>query len=326
MSQITLPKLGFAGRIAKLKTIDSRTGKLCREWSGFDNLIVDGGLDLLGDPSEPSWTTIFLYMQLGTGTTAPTISDSALQAPVGTLQSGSSAVSSLVGGETGICYVSTMRDFTFAAGTIDGVPLAEIGLFSSISGNPMWARTIIKDEMGTPTTIPLLDYEILIVTYEARIYIEETDVSGTFFVGSDEYNYTLRYKRESTAWTGDLTTSNRNPVQHMDRLYAGSNTALTPRLSTAALNDSDRYDAEFTFSAYTPGSFTLVATPPDVPINELNIPGGISMFRFAITTYHTPRYEFLISKVSDGTKLPKDSDHTWTFTDFLQITWGRYVP
>src|SRR5690554_2149556 len=90
-----------------------------RDSAEFPNLVTDAGLNRMGANSD-----YLNWCQVGTGSTAPTVSDTALAARV----AGSATASESNGAQPSAPYYSwRIRTFTFAAGTATG-NLAEVGV------------------------------------------------------------------------------------------------------------------------------------------------------------------------------------------------------
>lgn len=159
----------------------------------FNNLVTNSGLDLLGTTSPTSAST---YCFVGSGTTAPSTTDTTLVTPyTGTAPGQSSADWTTNSHLTDSLpyYVSITRTYTFDIGEIVG-NVSEIGFFNNSSPSKvMFSRALIKDTEGNPTTITILADEQLVVTYEVIRYLTSvTDVTGSITLGGTSYSYTLR--------------------------------------------------------------------------------------------------------------------------------------
>lgn len=174
-------KFGLAGRYK----ITRRTPELdvIEESPWFNNIITNQGLDYIGETS-------YLYgCRVGAGSATPLATDTALQSSV-------AATATVV--DTTTTYSSSspywsaaIRTWRFAVGDAAG-NLSEVGIFATDDANSCGSRALILDEFGDPTTITVLSNEILDVTYEARTYMLEDDITGSATIGDDDYNWTLR--------------------------------------------------------------------------------------------------------------------------------------
>ncbi len=136
----------------------------------FKNLITDSGLDRMGDNSD-----YLSFCQVGAGSTAPAVGDTALASRVAgtfTIQSTALTVQS-----SAPYYVARTNTYRFAAGVAAG-NLAEVGVGWGLVGS-LYSRALILDAMGTPTTITVLADELLDVTYQIRQYMPTVDWSGS---------------------------------------------------------------------------------------------------------------------------------------------------
>lgn len=250
-----------------------------RELTGwFDNLILDQGMNYLGG----ILSTYANACQVGSGTTAPAVSDTGLVSRVAgtsTILSSSSSPASVPP-----YYVALTRTFRFAEGAAAG-NLAEIGVGQTTTTNTLFSRALIKDGMGNPTTITVLSDEILDVTYELRYYCPPTDVTGTIVATGNiggTYDFILR--------AANVTSGNSNlgwllPVTQTQSgtatSYSGDIGAITASPSGTTSNVSQ--PASIT---YVNGNFYIdrVLT---ISSSQGNIVGGIRsvMAKMGIGTY-----------------------------------------
>ncbi len=163
---------GFAGlyQLEKFKADESGneiagTRTVAVPW--FDNLITNVGMDLLG--SGASSADNLAYCRIGVGNTAAANTDNSLVSQTGYTKTAPAAdVADLSIDGTYIYRRVTRR---FAAGTIAGVNLAEVGMSNLTTGANLFSRSLLKDLSGNPTTISLKSDEVLDVVYELRQYI-----------------------------------------------------------------------------------------------------------------------------------------------------------
>ncbi|UGL62957.1 tail fiber protein [Xanthomonas phage R3-22-T1] len=172
-------RLGVAGvfTISKGKSLDSL--EVVADWQ--NNLITDGGMDAMGDNGNGyarSMYDVIAYLAVGSGSATPAFTDTALGAQVAQV----GHTTSDNGGTTTAPYYAYSRcQYQFPAGTATGV-LSELGAKAYNSSNGTYiltTRALIKDSAGNPTTITVLSDEILVVTYELRLYIDTTPVVTT---------------------------------------------------------------------------------------------------------------------------------------------------
>lgn len=157
----------------------------------FPNLILDAGLERL------VLDKYMQYCQVGTGNTAPAVTDTALQtriAGTSTQQAGAAGV------QGSAPYYAWLRTtYRFAAGTAAG-NISEVGVGWASNGS-LFSRALVLDGSSNPTTITVLSTEVLDVTYELRVYPPLSDVTGSITIAGVSYNYTLRACNVTTGVT-----------------------------------------------------------------------------------------------------------------------------
>jgi len=100
-----------------------------QEYRHVENLTVDTGFSAVCDMMGSGGVSAFEYCAIGTGTTAPDASDTALESEAARVQ----------GGYTKISNTVWKNEATFGAGTGTGA-ITESGLFNSSSGGTMLCR------------------------------------------------------------------------------------------------------------------------------------------------------------------------------------------
>ena len=270
----------------------------------FKNLILNAGLNRMGTGS------IVNAVQVGSGSTAPVVTDTALQSYV-------AGTYTLRGNEYG--YQSstpyfgwTRVTYRFAEGDAAG-NLSEVGVGWDISGS-LFSRALIVDSLGAPTTITVLSDEVLDVTYELRLYPPLTDATFDITISGVTYACVLRpglvnssaweprnifshgatYAYSLLCWTGDLGTMFESP-SGTNFGYVGStyepysNNSLKRRFNVKwdldAGNHADKIKS-MSMSQDNPslGNWQVSFTPviPKDETKELNLPFEISWARKTI--------------------------------------------
>lgn len=183
----------------------------------FRNLIVDSGIDyVVANSDVPDSTMPIKVARFGLGSTAPTNADVGLETPHGAYSSQGVVVSRkkhaadgtvIASGsvETPLAYTSTNWTFTFNSTTVPAGTLAEVGIFGEEETGEriLWARALIKDDEGNPTTFTVDGDEILYVRYELRKYVP-ADVTGQIEIAGTTYDYTIRpFNVNSADWNAD---------------------------------------------------------------------------------------------------------------------------
>lgn len=303
----------LAGRF-KLQ-VTNEAGEEVRSSEWIDNLITDFGLNTICSTANTSLSTEGDTLAVGSGSTPPQASDVALVSQLGSRQARTSATASANSGSP-LYYSYVILTFTFAQGAIVG-NVAEVGLFTSATGNNALTRALVRDSGGNPTTFTVLATETLTVTYELRFYPNLADTSGTFMIGSTTYNYTQRAAYPNGAFGGGVTSAVRGHNNSTTGAILHGPQAL-PAFGVGPTGTGYN-SASFSFAAYTSGSFNLVETVTWGP-TEGNIPGGIGFCRYgayaASTTSYNQGFFMTISPVINKTNLQ-------TLTLTFSITYGR---
>lgn len=165
-----------------VELIHARSGLVKRRLR-FRNLITDAGLDALAGGARIS--SLINYLAVGTGSSEPSYTDTALNAEVARTNStgGFGDSDARVGDGDLVEYWRRRRTRVFTEAQANA-NLAELGFFSSSSGGTLWNRQLFRDELGNPTTITKTNEDQLRVTYEYRIYppwddvVQEIEVNG----------------------------------------------------------------------------------------------------------------------------------------------------
>ena len=168
----------------------------------FPNLITNIGMNSLG--TGLGWAA----MQLGTGTTTPAFTDTALAAyGVGI----ASAPTSNVNGVSGTSPYYGYRRMTWLS-TVGGATgnWTEIGVSSTGTTGNLRSRALIVDNLGNPTTFPVLADEQFQGTYEIRFYAPVSAVNANINLSGTSYTTTTRALRvtDANSWGPGLAGSN----------------------------------------------------------------------------------------------------------------------
>lgn len=196
------PRIGVKGHFT-VELIHAATG-LIKQRLEFDNLITDAGLNGWWTSGSTIGNSMD-YAGVGTDSTAPATSDTALGAEISpaadnrTNNNGSiSDVATYVGASN---YWKNVRTFLFTEAQANG-NLTEIGIFDAVTAGILWCRQLLKDGTGTPTTIVKTSSDQLRVTYEYRFYWDPTDFTSTFDVSGNTVDYIIRPQQVDEATSG----------------------------------------------------------------------------------------------------------------------------
>ena len=186
---IELPRFGVSGRFVCVTHLVDQYGEvipgtarlrgIAEENGGSPNLITNTGLDLIGTGNDINTCVA------GTGSTAPANTDTALVAQIASTTSPISTVTSYnVSPE----YGQRATTWRFAAGVATG-NITELGMKYSTS---LYARALVLDGVGAPTTFVVASGEALDVTYIQRIVPPAADASGSVVINSVTYGWVAR--------------------------------------------------------------------------------------------------------------------------------------
>lgn len=246
-------------------------GSLRKETEWFDNIILNRGLDLIAAGNGAS---SFANCSVGSGTTTPAVTQTALtnlQLSTTTKQSGSNTWYS-----SPDYYYEHIITYRFAAiGAGLSYNLNEVGVGKT--STELFSRALITDSGGTPTTVSIVEGEILDVIYKFRNYppLTTADYSQDVTISGTTYTFTWRpaYVGDSNRWFILNTVS---PTYHYLTGYSGAVGAITSVPGgTASTQVSNTAPA-----AYTIGSYTSTATM-SFGLTNANFGGGITSFRYS---------------------------------------------
>jgi hypothetical protein len=243
----------------KYKVAIRRGDDIIQETPWFHNTILNQGLDRMGVTAA---LTVISSAQVGTGTTAPSTTQTSLVAYLAGVDSGSPYPSSTV--NSGSPDYKSLKTwiFTFPQGDIVGT-IAEVGVgWEATSGNNLFSRELIRDSGGNPITLSLTAIDQLIVYYELTYTPVLTDGSGSVVLDSITYNYDSRILR-AASFAGSVFVVLSQRLAFINDAYtfvAGT----TLNAITADWPDGNFIGSgsqtSVTTAAYTPGTYYLDKT------------------------------------------------------------------
>ena len=257
-------EVGLAGRY-KLEVY--RGGILIEQTPWFDNLITDEGLNYLG-----GLYSLTARCVVGTGNTAPAYADLTLVNQVAVSNSNvrlGGAIEHFVNtDDPNLYYTYSIVRYGFAIGAVVG-SIAEVGIGQN---NPLFSRSLIKDELGNPTTLTLTAVDQLFVLYEHRLYTPTADSAISFEANGITQTGTKRIARwnQTAGWAVRTPPTYISPSTNRCYGYYGSSglgaITLEPSgtradgilgslVTTPYVKDSHQIDS----CAYIAGSGTLNA-------------------------------------------------------------------
>jgi hypothetical protein len=273
----------------------------------FSNLVLDQGLNQAG--TAASWMAA---CRVGTGNTAPAVTDTNLVAHL----AGTTTVNA---DQTNIeasspYYVWRIRTFRFAQGAAAG-NLAEVGIGTSASnGANLFSRELIRDGVGSPTTITVQGDEFLDVVYEHRLYPADlVDVNGNVTISAVNYTTVSRTSHAGPGGSNNwkvpyALVSTGSPLIAI--AYNGALGAVTAQPSGTSSGATS-----FSQAAYTNGNFYRDDTWT-WGLNAGNVAGGITAIDIPFGSF-AGQSSIGASQMSFSPAIPKDN------TKVLAITFRR---
>lgn len=203
--------LKYSGRF---KAEVLKDNEVVRESCWSDNIVVNNYLNNLASGSGN--TNGFGSVAVGTGTTEPAATDSAL---VNQLASTNNGVDSTEFNQISTVpyYSSSTYTFLFNIGAVSG-NLTEVAAFTFTGG--IASRALFRDEFGDPTSVTVLSDEQLRITYEMRLAIPDQDVLATV----SGYDLTIRASNadNTNSWFtgGQVYPRTNNATAHTGGIVA----------------------------------------------------------------------------------------------------------
>lgn len=259
--EVNAPDIGFevSGHF-NLRRI-KEDGRVVQELA-FDNLLTNIMLDVM---AGTSWD--LRRCHVGTGTTTPAVTDTALQTFGVSLQNADGTAGGDGNSGSPDYYKYSRRSWTSSIGGATG-NWTEIGISSTQTTGNLRSRALILDGGGNPTAFTVLSDEQLQADYELRVYPKLTDSLETVDISGVAYN-TITRALEANAYIngnfvaaamGTACPANVNITVHTGNLvgiaagavsgWLGGSGALSPQTYTPG---SHYRDGRYTMGA---GSFT----------------------------------------------------------------------
>lgn len=289
-------KVGLAGRFK----VDKKKGsEFTYNGDWFKNLIPNNGLDLIGQS-----TSRFNYCAAGSGSSTPTVNDTAIEALLGDEQSPS------VSYQTNLTeyYIAYIATYTFNVGAVVG-NVSELTIGQGANGTNIFSRALVKDGVGNPTSITVLADEQLIVTWELRYYFNEADQSDTV----DGYSIVMRPSEldVSSVWHAMTNTAGMSSADinnfYRPRAYVGGGLGSI----TSDPTGSDHARTSVSNQSYSGGAYQKTGTARWSP----------SSFSGTVNAFYIPFFPFGAWQFSVSPGIVKTSDDELEID--MTVTWGR---
>lgn len=165
-----------------------RSDGTVEETDWMDNMILNSGLDQLGDHDNQA--TSLYYLQVGTGTIPVDATQTILQSYLAVATYAGAANLSNSGAP--LYQTELIVTYTFPQGTVVG-NITEVGVSQSrAAADPLFSRCLITDATGTPTALTVVALDQLTVYYKLTVRPNVTDSAGSFVINNTTYNYVSR--------------------------------------------------------------------------------------------------------------------------------------
>lgn len=186
ISHMSHMHIGLSGRY----TIEKRNaaGEVVQTLE-FDNLITDAGLERWGTAG------VIDRCYLGSGTATPTVTDTAMAAPLGSTTTTTTPPTDVSNNTTRTR--TAHNKWRFGPGVCTG-SVREVGV-GWVGG--LWSRALVVDGNGNPQTIEKLADETLDVTYAIQVQHPATDATGVVDVGGVSYSWAARPQQLSSSFS-----------------------------------------------------------------------------------------------------------------------------
>lgn len=275
---IILPAVTREGRVRVERL---RGDKVVQDTGFTQNLITDAGLAAMNGPGSVS---SFGTLRVGSGTTPPQFSDTALVNQLASAAAG--WTTTIVGG-----YAVSTTSVLFPMGAVVG-NVGEVG-FGSTSSSPISTRALIKDQNGDPVLVPVLADEQLRVTYEVRCLIPTTPTVTTQVIDGVSTTVTVTAQRTNNAdqWHGIVAgsaTTGWTTLAFPGSLYPSSSEVLTTSRGTRHIWGPNAGNAEGGISSieaawtsgngqYGLGAWRIEFNPPLAKTNSKSLTLDLSV-------------------------------------------------
>lgn len=268
--------------------VRKKTGEVVKDTGFFKNLITNQGLDNICGSNNAA----LRYMSVGTGTTAPAVTDTQLvnfRAVADVAATGNTAISSL---DTTNNYLIGTLTASFLNGSASG-NISEVGVGAEPNGTRLTSRALVRDANGDPTTITVLSDEDLVVIYKFKVKQPTGDFTGVV----SGYNYTMRACKTTTlsntdGWDFGTTHTPTLSLNHIPYYWKhtiiGTLGSITGGLSSA-LSGAGATISSVTKAGYVAGSFqvtcyvTLGTSSSDLVLKGQEVQLGFTRWQIEFT-------------------------------------------
>lgn len=261
----------FTVSLLDAKAFRERGEEVVKRRLHFQNLITDQALNRVCDFSnQVSMDEMMASCWVGTGSTAPAVSDTDLATYLAGTTNNSGFAQSYAAGPAGagpgagMEYTSQFTTRVFmeaeANGNLTEVAMAQLP--HTVTPVSMWTRQLFLDEVSAPTTITKTSAELLKVEYEVRVYPPTAVVTQAgVTVGAQSIDVTIQpIKLASGPWTYAPLFGSSQAVSGGATGYSAwameANADLSADFKASPVETGSVKNSTKNFLAYVPGSFT----------------------------------------------------------------------
>lgn len=267
--------------------VRKKTGEVVKDTGFFKNLITNQGLNnICGSNSA------LRFMCVGTGTTAPAVTDTQLvnlRSVADMVTSGNTVITSL---DTTNNYLIATLTASFLNGSASG-NISEVGVGVLSNGTKLTSRALVRDANGDPTTITVLSDEDLVVIYKFKVKQPTGDFTGVV----SGYNYTMRACKTTTLSSSDgwdispgysPTLSLNDSSTYWKHTVIGTLGSITGGLSSS-ISGAGATVTSVTKAGYVAGSFqvtcyvTLGTSSSDLILKGQEVQLGFTRWQIEFT-------------------------------------------
>ena len=298
------------------RAVITRAGEVVKDSGWFDNLILNQGLDRIG---QDDTLAVITHCHIGTGTVAPANTDTGL----GTFVTATTIPGSTSRTNSGTPLYKTEITYTgtFAQGAVVG-NMTEVGIGWAVSGANLFSRSLIVDGGGTPTALTVTSIDQLTIYYKLTFIPVLTDSTGSVVLAGITYNYTARVAQVANSFASGSTFT--YPGYGLIGTY-GNSTTCSFSNSTGVLGPVTGVPTNIvtdvpykisTNAAYSAGNYYRDCAIA-LTTTEANVSGGIGAMSVTFgkgAFNHFAQYQFT-------PPIPKDNTKTLSLT--FRISWSR---
>jgi len=297
------------------------------------NLILNQGLDFFGGDNGDNMTA---YCVIGSGNSQPSYTQNKLDTAITGVFGDyfSTKYDYDVARDGNLYKANKVKKYSFSG--LNNINISEVGLASTYSNTSdyyLCTRALIKDSKGNPTTITILNGEILEIYYKLWAVFDTTDKIGTLNLldgvgGSATYNYTVRPATVGVTDPGvggnSFADNIGKVINYLSRsiergfYVSSSSISAIASLPSNLVSYGSVYESSFpvTGSSYTSGSYKKTLTL-NCPVDKLNQQIA-SLFLYS--TFGS--WQISIKSTNDDLGISKTSTQILSIP--IEVSWGRY--